>query len=382
MAHNFYQTPGGEDESYRTESRLLESGGHEIIRYEKNNDEIKHENKIVTAKNTIWNQNTYRELELILSNNNIEIAHFQNTFPIISPSAYYACQRRKIPVIQALRNYRITCINGMLQRNNLPCQDCVGSVFPLSGVVHRCYRDSIAASIVAATALSMHKIIGTYDQKVDVYIAISDYVKRVYVEAGIAPEKIFVKPNTVIPYKPHEKNRDNTFVYVGRLIPEKGIDKLLKEWSNMELDYELIVVGGGDYLKKYKNEFSAIKSIRFVGQLSRQQAEEYLSMAVATIVPSMWAEPFGRVVIESYAVGTPVIASNIGALPELIQDGETGMLFEPFEDGSISSKIYEFVSMRHKWTQMRERCLESYENFYSSQSNLEILEEIYKHAKR
>ena len=169
MVHNYYQQPGGEEQIFATESTLLESYGHEVLRYTLDNDEINEANALLLAKNTVWNAGVYKELRSLIRQEKPQIAHFHNIFPMISPSAYYAVKHEGIPVVQTLHNYRLLCPNALFFRQGRVCEDCLGKPFPLPGVVHGCYRGSRPASAVVAATVSFHRLLGTWNEVVDVF---------------------------------------------------------------------------------------------------------------------------------------------------------------------------------------------------------------------
>src|SRR5690606_24863904 len=152
-----------------------------------------------------------------------DIVHFQNTFPLVSPAGYYAARAGGAAVVQSVRNFRFTCVNAQLFRDGSVCTDCVGQIAPALGALRGCYRGSRSASTVIATMLGVHKAIGTYSRRVNLYIAISDFVRGVLLEAGYPPERIVVKPNSLASDPPVGDGEGGYVLYVGRLTREKGV---------------------------------------------------------------------------------------------------------------------------------------------------------------
>lgn len=376
MAHNYYVIGGGEDISYQSEKSMLERGGNFVISYEAHSSKILKDRKLKNALNSIWNQRSYNDLSHIISSNNIEIAHFQNIFPIISPSAYYAAKNSGAQVIQSLRNYRITCINGLMFREDDICMLCVGKSLPLNGIVHRCYKKDVAASTIMAVSSQIHASLGTYRKVIDKYIAVSEFVKDIYVSAGISASKIFVKPNVVMGEMQVGAGSGNYFLYVGRLSEEKGIIQLIESFIKNDNFYPLKIIGDGPISERVIEMCRKTSSIEYLGRMPAEKVYKFMGDARAVIVPSLWHEPFGRVVIESYAVGTPVIGSRKGGITELIRHGQTGILYEG-DYNSISSAISEFLGTTEKYNNMRDLCRQEYEKYYSESANYEILKKIY-----
>ena len=159
QVHNFYRYPGGEDRVCAAERELLSSYGHEVIRYELRNEDVEQLNPAVAALRTFWNNATYRDIRKILHDRRADVVHAHNTFPLVSPSLYYAAHSEHVPVVQTLHNYRLICPGSTLFRDGKLCEDCVGSPLPLSAVAHGCYRNSRPASAVSAGMLSVHRVL-------------------------------------------------------------------------------------------------------------------------------------------------------------------------------------------------------------------------------
>ena len=237
VAHAYYQQAGGEDAVFEGESTLLESRGHEVVRFTLHNDVADDMSRLALTKAAIWNSRSYRELTALLERVRPDVAHFHNTFPILSPSVYDACRRRRVPVVQTLHNYRVGCPNANLYRDGRPCEDCIGKIVKWPGVVHGCYRNDRAATAVVAGMLAFHRFRRTFEERVDAFVALTEVGRELFVKMGLPSERIFVKPNSVPdpgrPDWPDNGARDRPAVYVGRLSPEKGIGTLWPPGATM-----------------------------------------------------------------------------------------------------------------------------------------------------
>src|SRR5688572_12472886 len=195
VVHNFYKQPGGEDHSVHSEIALLEKQGHRVVRFVDDNNRIIGSSLVKIGLDCVWNQDAYRSLRDLIRQTRPSVAHFHNTFPLISPSAYYAAKEEGVPVVQSLHNFRLLCVNGLLFRNGKRCEECLDRHGPWTGVLHGCYRESRFASAVVASMLSLHKWRGTWLDLIDVYVAQSAFVTQKFMEAGFPADRFLIKSN-------------------------------------------------------------------------------------------------------------------------------------------------------------------------------------------
>ncbi len=225
MLHNRYLVPGGEDQSTAAEVALLT---HQVELLEHDNREIESLGKARTAARTLWSSDSYQRVHSKLCDGQFDVMHVQNFFPLWSPSVYYAAAKRGIPVVQTLRNYRLMCVNHSFFRDGQVCEDCLGRFMPWPGIVHACYKDSRMASGVVAGMIGLHKIMGTWRNRVDLYVALTEFAREKYITGGLPAERIVVNPNFVHPAPLAGTGGGGYALFVGRLSPEKGIPTLLE----------------------------------------------------------------------------------------------------------------------------------------------------------
>jgi glycosyltransferase involved in cell wall biosynthesis len=237
LVHNYYQQAGGEEQVFVAEGALLEAHGHRVVRYTSHNDRVTGMSRAVLAKNTVWNRTTYRDLRTLIRKERPQVAHFHNTFPLISPAAYYAARAEGVPTAQTLHNYRLLCPNALFFREGRACEDCVGQAGPWPEVIHACYRGSHLSSGGVAAMLTSHRILGTWVRAVDAYITLTEYTRRKFIQGGLPAEKIVVKPNFVYPDPGPGAGRGMYALFVGRLSREKGVDTLLAAWNTLQSKY-------------------------------------------------------------------------------------------------------------------------------------------------
>ena len=343
QVHNYYKQAGGEDEVVSAEKAILEDDGHQVITYYKNNDAISSfRSMLISGMKTIWNPATVIEFRKLLKKNRPDVVHCHNTFPLISPAIYWACAKENIPVVQTLHNYRLLCPSANLFFEGEIYESSIGKLFPWQAVRDRVYRNSRVGTLVVASMLFLHRIIGTWKNKVTLYIALTQFHKEKMIEGGLPENLIMVKPN-FISEEPEimisdtlsiESNRP-ILLFVGRLSPEKGCSLLIHAWKKVEQKSKkqplLLIAGDGpekNLLEKLCNSLN-LKEIRFLGLQSREQIQYLMAKADLLIFPSLWYEGFPMTLVEALNRGLPVLASNIGSMQSIIVDGINGFKFKP-----------------------------------------------------
>jgi glycosyltransferase involved in cell wall biosynthesis len=379
--HNHYQQFGGEDKVFASETALLESHGHQVVRFTVSNDQASDLGPLDLAKATIWNEDIYQELRALIRKEQPHIAHFYNTFLLVSPAAYHAVKEEGVPVVQALQNYRLLCPNkGLFFRENKVCEECIGKFVPWPGVVHGCYRGSRPQTAVVAAMLSFHRAIRTYQDKIDLFIPTIEFVKEKHIEGGFPPEKMMVKPNFLDPDPGLGSGEGDFVLFVGRLTEEKGVLTLLKAWESLGQQVPLKILGDGP-LSEYAQQVASQNSgVEYLGFKSAQEIYELMGQARALICPSEWYEPFGLVIIEAYAKGTPVIAANQGSMKTLIDHQRTGLHFDPGQADQLVEQVKWMLAHPSEWQQMRRAVRSEFEQKYTAEQNYQRLIHIYQKA--
>jgi glycosyltransferase involved in cell wall biosynthesis len=378
--HNSYQIRGGEDESRELEERLLQEHGHHVSIYEESNDQVAQLNALQLVSKTVWSAQSYQTVKQHLQNDPYNLIHVQNFFPLISPSVYYAAKAAKVPVVQTLRNYRLLCPNALFFRDGQVCEDCLGKAIPYPGVVNRCYRENLAASAGVATMLTIHRSMKTWTNLVDVYITLTEFARQKFIEGGFPADKIVVKPNFVHPDPQIGSGTGGFALYVGRLSVEKGIDTLLSAWEKLDTPFPLKIVGDGPLADQVIAATQRLPHIQWLGRRTMPEVHELMGQAMMLIFPSKWYETFGRVAVESFAKGTPVIAAQIGAIAELVESGHTGLLFRPGDANDLARQVQWALAHPQAFTAMRQATRAEFLAKYTAQANYQRLMEIYQIA--
>jgi len=380
LVHNYYQQTGGEDLVVADEARLLESRGHEVVRYTAHNDQVSSLSKLTLAQRTIWNQKTCRELRSVIAQHRPQIVHVHNTLPLLSPSVYYAAGAERLPVVQTLHNYRLMCPAAVCFRSGHICTDCVGKPVAWPAIRHACYRGSRSASAAIAAMLSVHRLIGTWQHKMSVYIALTAWARDMFIEAGVPPDKLVVKPNFVDPDPGAGTGSGDYAVFVGRLSPEKGIQTLLRAWRIVGPQVRLLIIGEGPLASTVAAATHDLPSVTWLG---RRDPPEILSLvrdAKFLVFPSEWYETFGRVIVEAFATATPVIAAGHGAAAELVAEGVTGLHFRPGDPSDLAAKVLHLNSHPPVRVRMRAAARKEFETRYTADVNYRSLVAIYRRA--
>lgn len=380
VCHNYYKVRGGEDQCFEDEIAQLESNGHTVIPYIRNNESIDRKNQLSVALNTAWNRKSYREMRSLLREHKPDILHITNTFPLISPSVYYAAEVERTPVVQALHNFRLLCPDAFLCRDSKVCEKCLTKKFAWPAIQHKCYRGSRAGSFAVSSMLAAHRLMGTWKKKVHLYYTLTEFSKSKLLHLGVDPDRIAVKPNCVHP-DPGVGQGDQEFaLFAGRLSQEKGISALIEAWEKHSPNIALKIVGDGPLADKVNAAAIANPLIEWLGRKPFTEVLELMGRAKVVVVPSVFYETFGRIIIEAYSSATPVVASRIGAMQELILDGETGYFFEPGNSEDLMAKVKAVLSDESARQQMRAAARDEFESKYTFDHNFQMLIDIYEQA--
>lgn len=374
IAHNYYQQAGGEDQVFASEAALLERNGHRVIRYEEDNARIADRSPAVTAIDAIWSTNSARSLTELIRREKPDLVHFHNTFPLISPAAHYAVHREGLPVVQTLHNFRLLCPGATLFRNGAVCEDCIRQFSLRPAMLHKCYRGSRPATAAVATMLTVHRAARTWKRKVNVYIALSEFARRKFIQGGLPASRIMVKPNFVSPDPGMGTGSGGYALFAGRLSAEKGIAVLTSAWRELA-DIPLVVAGDGPLAG---TKWPA--GVNWIGRQSREKILELMRDARVLIFPSEWYEGAPMAIIEAFACGLPVIASDLGSMAEMVAHERTGLLFNPGDAADLASKVRWVFEHPDAMPAMRAAARREFEEKYTAERNYEMLTAIYEMA--
>jgi glycosyltransferase involved in cell wall biosynthesis len=376
MVHNRYLQAGGEDVATATDIALLREASHDVTVFTETNERVATLGRLRTASRALWSRESRDRIAALLADDQYDLMHVQNFFPLVSPSVYGAAARRGVAVVQTLHNYRLLCPAATLYRDGAVCELCVGRRFAAPGVRYACYRDSRTATAVVASMSSAHRMLGTFRRRVDLFTAPSDFTRSKYVEAGWPETAIVTRPNAVFP-DPGVGPGDGGFaLFAGRLADVKGVATLVEAWRRAEVDLELRIAGDGPEAGAIAAAASPDSRIRLLGRTTTAETQRLMGSARFLVVPSVWYEIFGLVVAEAFARGTPVVASRIGGLTELVDDEIDGILFEPGSVDALAAAIERMASGADP-TPMRSAARATYERRFAPTPARKRLEEVY-----
>ncbi|HKX28588.1 MAG TPA: glycosyltransferase family 4 protein [Blastocatellia bacterium] len=380
VVHNRYQIRAGEDSCWNREQELLRQYGNEVINYTRDNRELIQIAHWKTGLRTVWSSEDYTSLRGTIRQHRPEVIAIHNVFPQISPAAYYAARAERIPVVQTLHNYRLLCPGSYLFRNGQVCEDCIGKPVPWPGIVHGCYRENRLASSAVAAMLAVHQALNTWKRMVDVYIALTNFSRQKFIEGGLPAEKIVVKPNFVSPDPGRGAGEGKFALYVGRLTTEKGLDTVIDAWKELGSLIKLKIVGEGALAPRAAAAAGSCPSVEYLGTKSGSETIEIIKQASFLIFPSRWYEGLPLTIIESFAAGTPVIASAMGSMTSLVEHGKTGLHFRPGDVGDLIRTVQWAVSHPAEIESMRRAARSEFEAKYTADKNYERLMQIYRLA--
>lgn len=374
LAHNHYQQAGGEDAVFSREAGLLRRYGHEVLEFVEDNRRIDKLSRLQLGVQTVWSRSSRRRLLQLLETSRPSVVQFHNTFPLISPSAYYACREARVAVVQTLHNYRIGCAAATFVRDGKRCEDCLGSTFAWRGVVHGCYRDDRAATAALVAMTGAHRLLGTWNKTVDLYVALTEFGRRKLIECGLPEDRVVVKPNC-LSEDPGEGAHDGGYaLFVGRLTDVKGVRTLVEAWERLGGQVPLKIAGSGPLADL---SAAATPGIEWLGAVPRERVVQLMQDAAFLVFPSEWYEGFPMTLTEAFATGLPVVGSRLGAMATLIRHGANGLHFEPGNAADLACAVRWAAANPAAMAEMGRVARQDFEQHYTPERNHTMLLDIY-----
>lgn len=339
VGHNYF-VAGGSDRVLIETERMLKAKGHAVIPFCSKNDrnfESKYSDFFPSSVNTksgffnnpisfFYNVEAANKLSKLLILHDIDIAHLHIYYGKLTTSILSVLNKRKIPIVQTLHEYKLVCPVYTMERSGTVCNDCVSSS-RLKCITNRCKDGSVIKSSAMALESYISRMLGDIS-KIDLFLSVSNFHRNMMIQGGVPSEKIEVLYN-FIDVKSYTPNFDNEgyFLYFGRIERLKGIITLIESFSN--LNKKLLIVGDGAFANELVEIIKDIPNIDYIGFKEGEELKSIISKSKCVLVPSEWYENCPMNVLEAKSLGKPVIGSNIGGIPELVRDGIDGYLFSP-----------------------------------------------------
>lgn len=355
LVHSAYQQFGGEDSVVKAETELLQQHGDDVRIYSRHNDEIKQFGGVQKAlffPQTIYSWKTANDLEAVVKEFQPEVAFIHNVYPLISPAAYHKLHALGVPAVQVLHNFRPFCPNGFYYTQGRICEACKDGDY-LNAVRNRCYKDSRVFSGLYAAMLGLNRMAGMV-QKISGFICLTEFFRIKMREAGVPESKLFVRPNFVDAPPLNGQTPANDYVlYMGRLSPEKGCRTLIRAFEQLP-NVKLKILGSGPMEQELRDEVAqkGLRNIEFLGFKTGADKLTVLRNALCLVLPSEWYENFPVTVLEAFMAAKPVIASRMGGLPYIVEEGKSGLLFESGKPEELAKKIRRLVDHPQEAAQM------------------------------
>ena len=378
LIHCHYRLPGGEDAVFAAERALLESHGHTVLVYEHSNEEAAHGlAKALLPLHAVWNRRAAREVCDLIRREGVDAVHIHNTLLLLSPAVVRAAKSCGVPVVQTLHNFRLFCPNGILLRDGRVCEDCPHHGLHCA-VKHNCYRGSKAQTLVVAAAYGLHRLLGTYRGVTITTPTEFDRDKLLEfnkIHPTFDENRLVVKPNPVSvpdgPVTPWE-DRTRQFVFAGRLEELKGIRTVMEAWRILGKDApELLVAGDGPLADWAKAQ--ALPKVRFLGRLSRAELHRIIGQSRAVVAAILCYESFALVPAEAHALGTPVLAGNIGNVGASVRPGFDGLRFAAGDAAALAGAVRAMRAMQFDCTAIAAATRRR----YSAEENYKTLLKLY-----
>jgi glycosyltransferase involved in cell wall biosynthesis len=377
IIHNKYLQKGGEDNVIESEYELLMQRGFDVRLHCVSNP-VGVLKSIFYYTLSPFNFIQYYDVLKVLKRVKPDIVHLHNWHYKASPSIIWAVKRLQIPIVHTLHNYRLICPSATLFYEGKLYEKSIASTFPWDAVFKGVYNNSIALTFWLAFTIWFNRLIGTW-KKVDRYIVLTDFAKSLIERSScrLKLNQIAVKPNFVVSNDNELTKRKNHFLFVGRLTDDKGIKLLLTSFVNSA--FQIRIIGDGPLKSLVEETSSCNSNIVYLGYQSKKIIEKELSTCNALIFPSIWYEGMPLTIIESLSRGTPVIASKLGAMEEMIIHGYNGILYRHDSEQSLLGAITFWEKMEpEEKEEFRNNARSAYNRLYNPEKNVSDLISIYR----
>ncbi|MEK7391932.1 MAG: glycosyltransferase [Fibrobacterota bacterium] len=382
VLHNRYNLRGGEESVFEAECGLLERNGVEVRRLEFTNAGFASGwRRILAPLVSVFNPVSYMKVKRAIREFRPDVVHVHNLFSNATPAVIWAAASERVPVVMTLHNFRLLCPSATLLHEGEIFESSLRAFFPWRAVAKGVYRGSRAQTFALAANLVFHRLVGTWG-RVDRFIVLSRFAQEKFATSrlGFLQSRFAVKPNFVADGALPDSPSRERFLFVGRLSPEKGLHVLLEAIKGTSIPLD--IVGDGPLRPQVESAAATNPHLRYLGPRPREEVDAAMRSAKALLFPSIWYEGMPMVILESFCVGTPVIASRLGTMGELIKEGVNGRLFEAGVPSSLRSVVEGVLGNDEDWRRMSSGARRSWEEQYAPDRNFLLLREIYEGVVR
>lgn len=367
LINKYFFLRGGSETSYFNTAKILRRNGHQLSFFSMSHplnfqtDDSKYfipevdfdkpstlAEKLKFTAGILYSSEAKKKLSTLIDRASPDIVHLHNIHHQISPSILHTLKKRGLPVVMTLHDYKMVCPVYTLLNRGQVCERCAGKKF-FNCAVYRCCKGSFAKSILNTLEMYLHHTILHIYEQIDVFISPSRFLKNKLEEMGFKGDMHhltnFVDPEDFVPSYSWE---GNTILYFGRLSREKGISTLLQAVHGLPVVCKIFGEGpekGG--IKKEIEELGAANVV-MCGFVSQDRLRKEIQKSMFVVLPSQWYENNPFSILESFALGKPVIGSKIGGIQELIEDYKTGLTFEPGNAEELKKNILYLINNSEK----------------------------------
>lgn len=362
LINKYYYVKGGADRHVLLLQELLERNGHEVIifsmadprnepsrytQYFVSNVDFEHvrgdKEGLRAAGRMLYSWEARKNLARLIADTKPDIAHIHNMYHQISPSILPLLRKYGIPIVQTLHDYKLICPNYSLFTEGDVCDRCKTHKY-YNAIRHRCVKDSLPASTLAAVEMSLHKLLGLYERNVNIFISPSAFLMTTIRNWGFMNLDIRRLPYFIDGQGTMDATVGTYLLYFGRLSREKGVDTLLEAMNGIATPLKIAGTGPQENaLRLYAKEHN-LTNVEFLGFKSGNELHELVRNAMGVVVPSRWHENYPFVILEAFAAGKAVIGTRRGGIPELVQHGERGLLCEAGSPEALRNTIRDFTA--------------------------------------
>jgi glycosyltransferase involved in cell wall biosynthesis len=292
---------------------------------------------------------------LLMDTGGADVAYILNIYNYMSPSIIHTFKKHRIPVILRVGDYNLLCANYLFLRNGKPCTLCIRGAYCF-GFLYRCVKNSFAASAVRVFSMFVHRLLGLY-HLVDAFVVPSEFMKTKLIKGGFPEERIHLLRSPVDQkIKVESRGKKEYILYFGRISYEKGLDSLIRAYQHLSPPVNLVIMG-----RNYDGEKERLQKliqpgnehrVQFLDFMAGTELSNWVSQALFTIVPSRCYDNAPYTIYESFLHETPVVAARIGGIPEQIQDGANGRLFDPDSEVDLKEALHWMLSDRKRLVSM------------------------------